>query len=108
MDKSKLRFRMARMANNLTQKAVAAKLGITQQTIVGHEKGNSECSYAFLEKYSQLYNCSIDYLLGVNSNVNPTVNLIVQAVMSMPAAQQEQLKNFALYLASNPNPQQSV
>lgn len=53
-----------RTACKLTQKQVAEHLGVAQPVYQRFEKGHFECNYDQLVKLSELFDVSIDYLLG--------------------------------------------
>ena len=57
-----------RVGAGLTQKELAAKLGIGQSTIVGYEKGIREPTVSNLALYAKYFNVSIDYLLGLEDD----------------------------------------
>lgn len=56
-----------RLQNNLSQKEVAAKLGISPSIVSGYETGERSPSTENLLALSYLYKCSTDYLLGKTS-----------------------------------------
>ncbi len=53
-----------RKLNNLTQKQVAEYLGITQPSYIRYENGQAEPTLANLVKLADLFDVSVDYLLG--------------------------------------------
>jgi len=53
-----------RKLNKLTQRKVAESLGITQPSYIRYEKGDSEPTLENLVKLADLFDVSIDYLLG--------------------------------------------
>ncbi len=55
---------LLRKEKKLSQKQVAADLGISQALLSHYEKGIRECGLEFLIKISDYYNVSCDYLLG--------------------------------------------
>ena len=63
-----------RISNHLSQKEVAAKLGMSPSIISGYETGERTPSTEILLALSYLYKCSTDYLLG-RTNENPAVTL---------------------------------
>ena len=50
---------------HMTQRQVAAALGITQPVYQRFEKGTFECNYSQLAAICKLYDISADYLLGL-------------------------------------------
>ncbi len=53
-----------RKSAKLTQKQVADYLGVAQPVYQRFEKGLFECNYDQLVKLSELFDVSVDYLLG--------------------------------------------
>lgn len=53
-----------RKTNGFTQQYVASKLGITQPSYIRYENGNAEPTLANLANLADLYDVSVDYLLG--------------------------------------------
>lgn len=53
-----------RKANKLTQRAVAEKLGISQPSYIRYENGQSEPTLKNLVKLADLFDVSVDFLLG--------------------------------------------
>ena len=53
-----------RKLNNLTQQQVAKHLKISQPSYIRYEQGTAEPSYDNLVKIADLFDVSIDYLLG--------------------------------------------
>lgn len=53
-----------RKLNNMTQTQVANFLGISQPSYIRYENGGSEPSFENLVKIADLFDVTIDYLLG--------------------------------------------
>ena len=53
-----------RKALNLTQKEVATALGVAQPVYQRFESGIYECNYEQLLRLSEIFDVSVDYLLG--------------------------------------------
>jgi len=69
-----------RKIRKLTLERVAQKVGLSPNAISQYETSKREASYDTLKKLSQIYNVSIDYLLGNNTNsVATTVMPLEQA-----------------------------
>ena len=60
----KEKLKEIRKQHNLTQQKVAEHLGITQSTYAYYETGRNEPDLETLKKLADLYNCSLDYLVG--------------------------------------------
>lgn len=78
-------LKIARNNKKLTGQKVADQLNITRNALSLYENGKREASYETLKKLSQIYNVSIDYLLG---NTNELTTTTQSAVISS-----EQAKN---------------
>ena len=59
-----------RSSKGLTQKELADKLHVTFQTVSKWENGENEPDIATLKELANLYNCSIDYLVGEEEREN--------------------------------------
>ena len=64
MNNLSVRLAALRKERKLTQKTVAAALGLSRQTVSNWEKGAIEPSSGVLAKIASYYDVSIDYLLG--------------------------------------------
>lgn len=53
-----------RKLNHLTQREVASRLGISQPSYVRYENGKAEPTLENLVKLADLFDVSVDYLLG--------------------------------------------
>ena len=53
-----------RKRNNLTQREVAKTLGIAQPSYIRYENGTSEPTQETLVKIADLFDVSVDFLLG--------------------------------------------
>lgn len=62
------RIKQLRIDNNLTQKDIADKLGMTPTGVSYWESGTAIPNYETLKKLANLFNVSIDYLTGNESN----------------------------------------
>jgi Predicted transcriptional regulators len=58
------RLKEKRIKSNLTQKAVAEELKISQSTYAGYETGKRQPDIETLLKLANLFETSTDYLLG--------------------------------------------
>ena len=67
---AKLRLKELRTTKNLTQADVAAHLQIARESYSRYESGEREMTYDALIALAELFEVSIDYLLG-RYNVNP-------------------------------------
>lgn len=58
------RLKELRLSHNLTQKQLAEKVSTTQTTIGKYERGELQPSLETLKQFSNLFECSIDYIIG--------------------------------------------
>lgn len=71
------RLREMREKYNISQEAVAERLGITSSSVSSYERGERTPSLPIILKLSYIYNCSVDYLLGINNDDNTHVYIDV-------------------------------
>jgi transcriptional regulator with XRE-family HTH domain len=64
------RLKELRKDHSFTQAKVAVQLGIPRSTYSGYEKGIREAGYHTLVELANLFNVSIDYLLGITNKRN--------------------------------------
>ena len=55
-----------RREKNMTQKAAAEALGVSQALLSHYEKGIRECNLEFVRKAARFYDVSADYLIGLS------------------------------------------
>ena len=65
------RFRECRKAAGLKQTAAAKLMGITQGAISFYERNERQPTADIVIKMAEVYDCSIDYLLGVTDEREP-------------------------------------
>ena len=65
------RIKLLREENNMTQQELADKINGAKSTIAMYEKGDRKPSMEVLISLSEIFNCSIDYLLGKSDIRNP-------------------------------------
>jgi transcriptional regulator with XRE-family HTH domain len=71
MSKFPIRLRKLREENGWYQKDVASKLGITVSAYGYYEQGKREASYETLTKLAEIFDTSVDYLLGRTEERHP-------------------------------------
>ncbi|MBQ7977794.1 MAG: helix-turn-helix transcriptional regulator [Clostridia bacterium] len=86
------RLRNLRQEQNLTAKEIASKLNCSQSLVYEWEKGRSEPSVNALMLLSDIFDCSIDYLVGREDDFG----VINQTGNSLTSIQQELLFSFNL------------
>ena len=62
------KIQILRKENNLIQQDLAEKLGVSNKSISKYERGEREPDFNTLKKLSNIFNVSIDYILGVTDS----------------------------------------
>ena len=77
-----------RQNNDLTQEELAKKINTSRSNIANYENDKNMPSIDILEKLSEIFNCSIDYLLGKSDIKNPNLkdNLFLIPIIGKVAA----------------------
>ena len=70
MDFSK-RLKNLRIEKDISQEELAKLLNVSRTSVTNYELGRNEASAQVLNKLSEIFNCSIDYLLGKSDIRNP-------------------------------------
>lgn len=65
------RIKFLREENGLTQQDLAERLGGAKSTVAMYEKGDRKPSLEVLVKLSEIFNCTIDYILCKSDIRNP-------------------------------------
>ena len=75
---------------NLTQKQIAAELGIPASTIGGYFQGTSEPDLEMIKRIAEYFQCSLDLLAGHNSAPSGShrEEMLLHLFRSMDAQQQ--------------------
>lgn len=63
-----MKIKTLRKNFGLTQKELAARIGIAQQTLGGYEKSKSQPDIETLKKLASFFSVSADYLLGLEED----------------------------------------
>ena len=101
------RIKSLRLEREMSQRALAEKIGCSQKSIDGWEKNKIEPAAGFVCALADVFECTTDYLLGREDdfgNVNPAVDLtaqeraLVQRYRALPAEKKSQLFDFAAFL----------
>lgn len=102
-----LRLKSLRTENNLSQRAVALKIGSSQKSVDYWEKGLSEPTAGFLVKLADCFHCTVDYLLGreddlgnvnIDSDLSESEKILLGRLRSLPKDKQRELQRFAEFL----------
>ena len=67
------KLKMLRSKYGYSQKQVAAKAGVSASIISGYETGERTPSTDILLSLSNIYHCSVDYLLGKQPEIPPVL-----------------------------------
>ena len=84
------RIKQLRIDNNLTQKDIAEKLGMTPTGISYWESGNAVPNYETLKKLADLFNVSIDFLIG-NEKTNDENDVLFRKIGKVDVEKKELL-----------------
>ena len=94
-------LKAARKAKRMTQTEVARYIGLAQSSYSAWENGTTKIDHASLLKLSDLFDVSIDYLLG-NESEKPTAGsdeltkdeeTVIQLLRQVPEEQRELVLN---------------
>ncbi|MCM3705346.1 helix-turn-helix domain-containing protein [Cytobacillus firmus] len=99
------RLRKCRDKKGYTQKFVADKIGIKNNTLSSYESGKRQPDYEILKKLSDLYEVTIDYILTGNQStnspdemweefLNPKTQVFFKDLMDAPEEKIEELIKF--------------
>lgn len=84
------RLRIARERNNLKQTQVRHRTGINNKTLSGYERGISEPDFETLKLLAELYDVSVDWLLGVTDDPSQKItkdqakNVVMEKYSRLP------------------------
>lgn len=108
------RIKELRMRAGFSQKALAEKLFISQQSVGKWESGISKPSPETLSKLASLFDVTTDYLLGITdepkrnftvsfSDIDPQISSILEKAKQLNAQGLERLEQYADDLISSGN-----
>ena len=75
MEKLGNRIKKERENLNLSREDLAKKIGVSYSAIAMYEQGNREPNNEILLKMCEIFDCSMDYLIGLTSHHNPKEEL---------------------------------
>lgn len=93
-------LRELRKEKGFYQKEISAKLGVDRTTYSKWETGENEPSLEMLTKLAEVFDVSVDYLLGKDSPENPEKKELFDIVNGMSDGELKQFKEYAEYLIS--------
>lgn len=70
------RLELLRKKSGWSQSEVARRMSLSSSTVCKHEYGNREPNLDTLKRYAELYNVSLEYLLGLIDNQDVTISMI--------------------------------
>lgn len=91
------RIKELREHNEYTQKQMAEKLGIATVTYVKYERAENEPNYNTLLKLSDIFNVSVDYILGRSNERDIQVYELNETIKYMEKAISILIKDFPDY-----------
>ena len=108
-----VRLKDLRLEKKLTQKELALLLNLTSNSICEWEKGRSSPGIESLKKLSEIFECSIDYLVGnsddfgvisikneISAERTPDGKELIDIFNSLDSDYQAQILEYARYFAS--------
>lgn len=97
------RIAYLRVGRSWTQELAAAKLGISRASLSHYEKNRREVSNELLAKFADLYDVTIDYLVGRTSISNQILSDSVRSFVDHLELSDEQLlSKYSLSLDGRP------
>lgn len=110
MSDFKNRLKELRIENNLTQTALAGKLGVKQGVITNWELRGSEPTAEYLIKLANIFEVSTDYLLGIENeegiivmqnNLTDDENFLISIMRQLNFNDKKNLIDFAKVMLNN-------
>lgn len=83
------RIRELRQEKKITQLQLSIELGVTQETISAYEHGKHLPSLSALMKMSEIFDCSMDYIMGLS----PVRRIMTDSNSTKDETQKEYLLN---------------
>lgn len=108
MDFSK-RLKKLRTEKDISQEDLARLLNISRTSVTNYELGRNEASAQILNKLSEIFHCSIDYLLGktdIRNSGEQIDDVLNEAMIGMSKkdyeklteTQKKQIRDFAIFV----------
>lgn len=103
------RIKQLREENKWTQLELSRKMDCAMSSIAMYEKGDRKPSMEVLIKLSEIFNCSIDYLLGKSDIKNPgqqiddvlneaMIGMSKEEYEALNETQKKQIRDFAIFV----------
>ena len=101
------RLKELRSEQNLSQAALATKIGYNPATIAGYEAGRTQPSIEVLQVFAEVLHASVDYLTGRSHIRNPYMNeqltaedeTFLNAYLQLPEQNKVHLRAYTGYLS---------
>lgn len=103
-----LRIKNLRTEHNLSQRALAQKIGSSQKSVDYWEKNLSEPTAGFIIALADCFGCSADYLLGreddygnvnINSDLSEKEKFLLERYQALGESAREELLHYAEFLS---------
>lgn len=101
------RIRLLRTENEMSQRALAEKIGCSQKSVDGWEKESSEPTAGFICALADCFSCSTDYLLGreddfgvvhIEGELSAGEKQLLELYSVLPEERRKELIRFAGFL----------
>ena len=93
------RLKKLRVTNNMTQKELADKLGVDRKMVSFYENDKNEPKLDTLVRYTELFNASADWILGIKEMAVPGIPGATARIMDT-FKNMDDLKDFIRKVAS--------
>ena len=103
------RIKSLRLEHDMSQRALAGKIGCSQKSVDYWEKGLSEPTAGFIGALADCFACTADYLLGreddfgvvrIEGGLTDEERKLLQIFSSLPKSLRAELFNYAEFLST--------
>lgn len=102
------RLKLLRVQKGMTQLDLAKFLGVGRATIAGYETKGKQPDYEKLELIADLFNVSVDYLLGRSDNLSPNAPIYDSRISKLPSDKKHLIDTVLTELERTNNHQSAV
>lgn len=92
----------------MTQEVLSSKLNIAQNTYSQYERGESEWTASYLLKLHEIFDVSVDYLLGVKDRsyidkgkLDDVTKELIENIMMLSDEEKQKVLKFIAYMKNN-------
>lgn len=105
-----IRIKELRIEHNLSQKALAEKIGSSQKAVDYWEKGGSEPTAGFIVAIANCFGCTTDYLLGreddygninVDSDLASDEKVLLSLYRTLGSLEKKELTRYARFIKND-------